>query len=65
MKKQFRVRVDLGSDGCVDLTTEGNVGEALRAAYDECKKRKQNPIAVTVQQVVDSGKWIAAVPSRS
>ncbi len=65
MTKQFRVRVDLGSDGCVDLTTEGNVGEALRAAYDECKKRKQNPISVTVQQVVEQGKWIASNPSRS
>ena len=65
MTKKFRVRVDLGSEGGVDLTTEGNVGEALRAAYDECKKRKTNPIAVNVQQVVESGKWIAAVPSRS
>lgn len=55
----------MGADGCIDLTTEGNVGEALRAAYDECKKRKTNPIAVNVQQVVEQGKWTAVIPSRS
>jgi len=57
----------MGSQGCVDLTTEGNVGEALRAAYDECKQRKTNPIAINVQQVIteESGKWKAANPSRS
>ena len=56
----------MGSDGVIDLTTEGNVGEALRSAYDECKKRKTNPVAVNVQQVVEkSGNWSASIPSRS
>lgn len=63
---KFRVRVDMGDSGVIDLTSEGNIGEALRAAYDECRSRKQNPIAVQVQQVVDQpGKWTAAIPSRS
>jgi len=63
---KFRVRVDLGTQGCVDITKEGNVGEALRAAYEECRKRKTNPIAVNVQQVVESDpKWQATNPSRS
>jgi len=65
MTRMFRVRVDMGADGCIDLTSEGNIGEALRAAYDECKKRKANPIAINVQQVVEQGKWTAVIPSRS
>lgn len=56
----------MGDSGVIDLTSEGNIGEALRAAYDECRSRRQNPIAVQVQQVVDQpGKWTAAIPSRS
>ena len=63
---KFRVRVDLGDAGVIDLTKEGNVREALRAAYDECKSRKKNPVAVNVQQVIEQpGKWKASIPSRS
>jgi len=62
MTKQFRIRVDLGSDGVIDLTTEGTMGNALRMAHDECKNRKVNPVAINVQQVVDTGKWMPTMP---
>ena len=62
MAEQFRIRVDLGTDGVIDLTAEGTMGNALRMAHDECKNRKVNPVAINVQQVVDTGKWEATAP---
>ena len=61
-EQRFRIRVDLGIDGVVDLTAEGSIGNALRVAYDECRERKVQPVAVNVQQVVDTGKWEATAP---
>ena len=39
-KTRFRVRVDLGEDGVVDLEVNGNIKTALGAGYEECRKRK-------------------------
>jgi hypothetical protein len=61
---QFRVRIDLGTDGVIDLKTD-NISSALKEAYQQCKERKQNPVAVNVTQVVEQGKWEASVPGRS
>ena len=61
---KFRVRVDMGDDGVVDLTVNGNIGAALRAGYDECKSRRTNPVSVTATQVIDMGKWEATTPIR-
>ena len=62
MTERFRIRVDLGSEGVIDLTAEGTMGNALRLAHDECKNRKVNPVSVVCQQVVDTGKWQATAP---
>ena len=62
-KTRFRVRIDLG-DEVVDLTIDGGIGEALRAGYDECKNRRQNPVNVTATQIIEQGKWHATAPIR-
>lgn len=61
---QYRIRVDLGTDGVVDTTAE-TISQALKAAYEECKSRRTNPVNVTVTQVVEQGKWQASTPGRS
>lgn len=64
---RFRVIVDMGENGVVDLEASGNISNALKAAYAECKQRKTNPISVNVVQMAegDSGNWEASIPSRS
>jgi hypothetical protein len=64
---KFRVIVDMGDAGVSTVESEGNISIALKAAYAECKAKKQNPISVNVVQVpeADSGKWKASIPSRS
>jgi len=64
MTKAFRIRIDFGSDGIVDIEHEGGIGSALRKAYDECANRKTNPVAISTVQVIDSGKWIPTAPTR-
>ncbi len=61
---RFRVRVDLGSDGTIDLTTTGSISKALRKASEECRKMKVNPISVNVQQIIESGEWETNAPVR-
>ncbi|MBP04041.1 MAG: hypothetical protein CMA72_04570 [Euryarchaeota archaeon] len=63
-KTRFRVRVDLGEDGVVDLEVNGNIKTALGAGYEECKKRKTNPVSITTTQIIDLGKWQAITPIR-
>lgn len=64
---KFRVIVDMGDAGISTVESEGNISNALKAAYAECKAKKQNPISVNVVQLseADSGKWKASIPSRS
>jgi len=61
---QYRIRVDMGTDGVVD-TTADTISQALKSAYEECKARRTNPVNVTVTQVVEQGKWEASRPGRS
>jgi hypothetical protein len=61
---QYRIRVDKGTDGVVDLTAS-TISQALKNAYEECKSRRTNPVNVTVTQVVEQGKWMASTPGRS
>ena len=61
---QYRIRVDLGTDGVVDLTAD-NIKTAMKEAYDQCKQRRTNPVNVTVTQVVEQGNWSASLPGRS
>ena len=58
---QFRIRIDFGDEGVVDLVKTGNIGEALRDAYEEALNRKQNPVAVNVQRVVNN-EWVDTAP---
>jgi hypothetical protein len=61
---EYRIRVDMGTDGVVDLTA-ATISQALKNAYEECKSRRTNPVNVTVTQVVEQGKWQASSPGRS
>mgnify|MGYP003145778600 CR=1 FL=1 len=61
---RFRVRVDLGSDGTIDLTANGNINNALRKASEECRKMKVNPISVNVQLIIESDEWETNAPVR-
>ena len=61
---QYRIRVDMGTDGVVDLTAD-SISKALKNAYEQCKERRTNPVNVTVTQVVEQGKWTASSPGRS
>ncbi len=58
---KFRIRIDFGDDGVVDLEKTGNIGQALRDAYEEALNRKQNPVAVNVQRIVNN-EWIDTAP---
>ena len=58
---KFRVRIDFGDDGIVDLERDGTFGVALRDAYEEALNRKMTPVSVNVQRVV-SNKWIDTAP---
>jgi len=62
---RFRVRVDLGSDGTIDLTASGNINNALRKASEECRKRKANPVSVNVQRVIELDEWETSAPVRN
>ncbi len=62
---RFRVRVDLGSKGTIDLTTTGNINNALRKASEECRKMRVNPISVNVQQIIESDDWKTNAPVRN
>tara|TARA_R110000824_G_scaffold288781_7_gene477237 strand:+ start:2404 stop:2619 length:216 start_codon:yes stop_codon:yes gene_type:complete len=63
--RRFRVHVDLGSDGTIDLMSEGNINNALRKASEECRKRRVNPISVNVQQIIESDDWETNAPVRN
>ena len=52
----FRVRIDFGTDGVVDIETTGTVGGALRTAYEEALNRKQEPVSVNVLRVIEE-RW--------
>jgi len=58
---KFRVRIDFGDEGIVDLERDGNIGVALRDAYEEALNRKLTPVSVNVQRVV-ANKWIDTAP---
>ena len=58
----------MGDAGISTVTSDGNISLALKAAYAECKAKKQNPISINVVQIAqepESGKWKASIPSRS
>ena len=61
---QYRVNVDFGVEGIEQMEIDApNVGVALRKAYEIALDRKQNPVAVSVVQVIDQS-WITTAPQQ-
>jgi len=60
----FRVRIDFGADGVVDIETTGTAGGALRTAYEEALNRKQEPVSVNVVRVIEE-QWEVTSPIRN
>lgn len=61
---KFRVRIDFGSEGVVDMETTGTAGEALRTAYEEALNRRQEPVSVNVVRVITE-QWEVTAPVRN